>query len=199
MTTTEFETLRFISGFPVTELLQHLVDHSEVPVTEALLRYAAADPLLADELSRRNLVGMPDGTISTRGRLCWYCIEAIEGGNVVEVVDKLRHLDPAVSRISIVREGMTSRFVDLLSRLDPIRRLMICSPWVNLDRSRLQKVITVIETSRKRRGFRPEITVVTRPMNDQPDGEHNETLGYLKRIGALIYFEERLHSKLYVV
>ena len=86
-----------------------------------------------------------------QGKVCFQCVEGIEGAGVLELVDNLRNLDPAASRVSIVREGMTSKFVEFLGRLDPIRRLMICSPWINLDTSRLPQVHKAIELSERSR------------------------------------------------
>jgi hypothetical protein len=194
-----FDTLKFVAADPVPELLQHLTQNPVVTLAEALLRFGGRSSFLETELTQRNLVATPGGQISSRGRACYYCIEGIEGVDLTHVVDNLRDLDPALSRISLVREGMTTRFVEHLHRVDPIRRVMICSPWVNLDRSRLRKFIQAIEMAERLRGFRPEITVVTRPLSDQPQGDQNATLSYLRRIGSLIVFQARVHSKLYIV
>ena len=194
-----FDTLRFVAADPATDVLQHLAHNRLATLAEALAMIGRPEPLLEREFLERNLVDSSEGRISTRGKTCFHCIEGIEGVDLRDVVDNLRSLDPGLSRVSLVREGMTTQFVDYLHRGDPIRRLMICSPWVNLDRSRLRKFITAIELSERVRGFRPEITVATRPLSDQPDGEQNQTLAYLRRVGALIKFQSRLHSKLYII
>ncbi len=194
-----FEMLRFVAADPIPSILRHLAHDPSSTVADASALYGPNDSNLEIELSRRNLVMPPDGKLSIRGRTCVYCIEGIEGANIVELVDKLRNVDPTASRVSLVREGMTTRFIDLLARLEPLRRLMICSPWINLDRQRLRKLIIAIEKAHQVSGFHPEVTVVTRPMKDQPDGENNETLGYFQRIGAVLCYESRLHSKLYII
>lgn len=197
--TAPFDTLRFLAVEPIPETLQQLVRRSGSGLDDVLPQQSPGSGLVREEMIRRNLVTVPDGRVSTRGRACFYCIEGIEGVDLVQVVDNLRTLDPALSRVSLVREGMTTNFVDYLHRADPIRRVMICSPWMNLDRSRLRRFIQAIELSERMRGFRPEITVVTRPISDQPDEEQNQTLGYLNRIGAVITYQPRVHSKLYIV
>jgi hypothetical protein len=195
----QFETLRFVATNPVPEVLQFLCRHNRSTLADALAFFGGHDAVLEEEFRRRNFVMPPEDVISARGQTCFCCIEGIEGASIVELADALRQLDPAASRVSLVREGMTTRFVDFLSRLDPLRRLMICSPWVNLDKSRLRKLIASIELSERVRGFRPEVTVLTRPIDQQPGGAENPTLGYLKRIDSVITYDPRLHSKLYIV
>ena len=228
-----FEMLRFVAANPIPSILRHLAQDPSSTLNDASVLYGPNDTTLEIELLRRNLVMPPDGKLSIRGRTCVYCIEGIEGANIVELVDKLRNVDPTASRLSLVREGMTRAFLakavldwwsgdvpseatlsirrplrDVLARLEPLRRLMICSPWINLDRQRLRKLIdtnprrraeVAIEKAHEVSGFHPEVTVVTRPIKDQPDGENNETLGYFQRIGAVLCYESRLHSKLYII
>ena len=196
---TRFETLKFLADDPAAYVLEHLARNPGSVLSEALSSNGGSNASLEREFARRNLVAEPALDISTQGKVCFQCVEGIEGASVLELVDNLRDLDPAASRVSIVREGMTSKFVEFLGRLDPIRRLMICSPWINLDTSRLRKFIKAIELSERIQGYRPEISVLTRPFAYQPAGEDNQTLGYLRRIGALINFEARLHSKLYII
>jgi hypothetical protein len=151
-----------------------------------------------DTFTRLNLVTTPDMQVTTRGRACSCGVSVIEGSSIVDVIDRLRQLDPSSNRITLVREGMTSEFIQLLQRLDTIRRVMICSPWTSLNRDRLQSLATGIERSKRRSGFSPEVSVVTRPVEEQPDGRNNETLAYLQRIG-IVTFTPQLHSKLYIV
>jgi hypothetical protein len=94
---------------------------------------------------------------------------------------------------------MTTEFVRMVLRLVPIRRLMISSPWISLDRDRHRQLVHGIESSRRDRGYYPEITVVTRPPSEQPGRAETETLAYLRRANAVIRFHGALHSKLYII
>jgi hypothetical protein len=146
-----------------------------------------------------NLVVPPDMAVSPHGRVCDCCIDAIEGDTLVDVIDRLREVDPATTRITVVREGMTNAFLDLVSRLPTLRRVLICSPWVNLGMERLRSFAYGVEKTKRTTGFLPEVSVVTRPAAEQPQGPQNATLNYLDRINAVVFYRPNLHSKLYVV
>lgn len=196
---TQFDNLRFVAESPATEWLAALAAEPRRQLTDIARERGEESPHLLAEFFRRNLSAVLGGEISARGHVCFVCIEGIEGASALELIDRLRDLDPSTSRITVVREGMTTEFVNLIGRMSDIRRLMICSPWVNLDPHRHRKLVTAIEMSQRIRGFRPEITVVTRPWAEQPNGEENKTLNYISRANGVIHFVPHLHSKLYIV
>jgi hypothetical protein len=201
VTVPQRETLQFVASECVPDVLRDICNTGGLGLVEALGRWADPSrvPYLTEHFVRFNLVTTPEMQVSPRGRTCDCGVAVIEGSNVVEVIDRLREIDPSSNRITLVREGMTSAFISLVQRLDSIRRVMICSPWVSLGRDRLHALATGIERSKRQRGFLPEVTVVTRPVDDQPDGADNETLAYFQRIGAVVGYRPNLHSKLYVV
>jgi hypothetical protein len=197
----EHEMLRFIASEAVPDILRELCETPELGLGKALDSWAEPSrvPYLTERFLRMNLVAAPEMQISTRGRACDCGVAVIEGSNVVDVIDRLREIDPMSNRISLVREGMTSMFIRLVQRLDSILRVMICSPWVSLGRDRLHAFASGIERSRRQRGFMPEVTVVTRPTDDQPNGVANETLAYFRQMGAVVSYRPNLHSKLYII
>src|SRR5207244_1507798 len=87
----------------------------------------------------------------------------------------------------------------MIGRLAPIRRMMICSPWISLDRDRYHRLVHGVEISKRETGFYPEISVVTRPPVNQPGGDETDTISYLKRVNSVIRYHNSVHSKLYIL
>jgi hypothetical protein len=194
-----FETLRLLAEDDAPEFLRDLCGGAG-----AADEFVDGDPhgrraTLVQRFAQLSLLVTPTLELAPRGRICNCAIGLIEGADVVSTIDRLRELEPAANRITIVREGMTTAFLRLLGKLSGLHRVMICSPWINLDRKRLNELISAVERSRRATGFQAEVSVVTRPVSDQPDGAANQTLNYLRSIDAPIFFKQNLHSKLYVV
>ncbi len=196
-----YNTLRFIASECVPAVLRDLCLTSDLALGPALDAQAEGSriPYLTERFVRLNLVSESTMQVSTLGRTCDCGVGLIEGENIVDIIDRLRSIDPLSNRVTLVREGMTSQFIKLLHRLDPLRRIMICSPWINLGRDRQHELMAGIERSRRQQDFYPEITVVTRALDEQPNKAENETLAYFRRIGAVIKHVPNLHSKLYIV
>jgi hypothetical protein len=154
---------------------------------------------LQEQFLKHNLVAEPDMVVSGRGRTCHCGVGVIEGESIVDAIDRLQEIDPSAKRITVVREGMTDAFLTLVRRLDAIRRIWICSPWVSLTTERLRNLAIGVERARRDTGFVPEISVVTRPVAEQPLADKNETLAYFSRVNAVIRYKRNLHSKLYIV
>lgn len=191
-----FDSIRFIAGHPATEWLAAAVAEPHRDLADIAHARGETDGRLLEEFHRRNLSQAPGGPVSARGRVSFVCIEGLEGASALDLIDRLRLIDPSTARIAVVREGMTSEFLRLLGRLQDIRRLMICSPWIHLDEQRHRRFIAAIESSRRSRGYLPELTVVTRPLADQPGPR---TIDYIQRVGGVTHFLRNLHSKLYII
>lgn len=201
MDTSEYECLRFIASERVPQVLHELNTGADASLRDALAKQAEAHrvPYLDEQFRRYNLVSEPDLVVSGRGKACHCGVNIIEGSSIVDAIDRLYEIDPLAKRITLVREGMTDAFLHLVRKLDTIRRIWICSPWVSLSKDRLRDFVIGIERAKRDTGFVPEITVVTRPVQDQPLGDKNETLAYLGRVNAVIKYKPNLHSKLYIV
>lgn len=201
MTPVSYATLRFLAADCAPDVLRDMCGSADHTLPAALEARAEPSrvPYLTETFLSFNLVSSPTMQVTTRGRACDCGIGLIEGASILEAIDRLREIDPTTNRITLVREGMTSGFIDLVRRLSAIRRVMICSPWVNLNRDRLHALATGIERSKREQGYPPEVTVVTRPADEQPDGAANQTLAYFGRIGAVVNYKPQLHSKLYIV
>lgn len=201
MDTSEYECLRFIASECVPHVLHELNTVADTSLRDSLANQAEAHrvPYLEEQFRRYNLVAEPDLLVSGRGKACHCGVNIIEGSSIVDTIDRLYEIDPLAKRITLVRDGMTDAFLNLVRRVDAIRRIWICSPWVSLSKDRLRDFAIGIERATRETGFIPEVTVVTRPVQDQPLGDKNETLAYLGRVNAVVKYVPNLHSKLYIV
>lgn len=201
MDSQEYECLRFIASERVPHVLHELNTVADASLLDSLAKQVEAHrvPYLEEQFRRYNLVAEPELVVSGRGRACHCGVNLIEGSSIVDAIDRLHEIDPLAKRITLVREGMTDAFLNLVRRLDSIRRIWICSPWVSLSKDRLRDLTIGIERTKRDTGFVPEVTVVTRPVQDQPLGEKNETLAYFGRVNAVVKYKPNLHSKLYIV
>lgn len=146
------------------------------------------------------LIGTPDGFyISSLGKKVTLLLRGINGQEEIsEVFRKLTYLYPELKPYELITEDITSYFVDsLLVRPDFIR-VYICSPWIRLEQSHLEKVKQAVSQA-KRRYENLQILVITKPRR----GYHNwqasvETFEVLKSLGAEIVTNEKLHAKLYI-
>jgi len=199
--TQEYECLRFIASECVPHVLHELNAARDMSLRQSLAKQAASDrvPYLEQQFLRHNLVADPDMLLSGRGKACHCGVNIIEGGSIVDSIDMLQEIDPSAKRITLVREGMTDGFLNLVRKLDAIRRIWICSPWVSLSTERLRSLAIGIERAKRDTGFLPEVSVVTRPVADQPLADKNETLAYFGRINAVVKYNPNLHSKLYIL
>jgi hypothetical protein len=163
----------------------------------ALLRVenpsAVADILLHNNyLSRLGT----DVAISAAGRRLAVLLDAIETGNITDAFDRLGRMDALDQRYELVREGMTEQFVDSLLYRPDFGRIYIASPWLNPTPKQLAKMKAAVDRLRSL-GQKVDISVVTRPPDASPPGSVNG-LSTFRALGARIFFNRRLHTKLYV-
>jgi len=155
---------------------------------------------LFSELTEAGLfIGTPDGFyISSLGKRVTLLLRGINGDEEIsEVFRKLTYLHPELRPYELITEDITSYFVDsLLLRLDFIR-VYICSPWIRLEPSHLEKVKQAVSKAR-RKYENLQILVITLPLERYRDSKAIETLKELKHLGADIVTHGKLHAKLYV-
>lgn len=134
--------------------------------------------------------------ISNIGRRTALLIEALEGGDVERLIRRIHRLTGTRAQYELVREGMTKMFFkSLVDRSDP-GRLFFCSPWINpSEREAAILKHTVLQNDK--RGNKVDVVVLTRPPDMMPPGAQ-DGLQCFKEIGAQIFVNSRLHSKLYI-
>ncbi len=123
-------------------------------------------------------------------------VEAINGGDLQGIWRRLSRLE-GLETYSLVREGMTRLFLENLNSRPGFGRLYFCSPWIRLD-DRGERLLTnaVVRAEGRGRG-RPEVHVITRP-SEGTTSDAPETLAPFRKLGATIFLNHRLHSKLYI-
>lgn len=175
------------TAFPPDLLLEQM-DASGVVEPAALLEDMLSENLLGWQGDRIGLT--PLGIRTT------LLVEALNGGDIRSVYERLSHHDIGLQMYELVREGMTREFVQSLVGRPGFGRLYICSPWINLG-PRLLEITMHAVIQAEERGLRPEIWVITRPeqgTNDvAPAG-----VSALQDLGATVVLNARLHTKLYI-
>jgi hypothetical protein len=180
------------SAFRRSELENALADAGSATTTETV------DDLIAIRLLQQLGVRF---SISHYGHRIALLLEAMNGGDIENVIRRLRQHDGLSERYQLVRQGMTTRFLNSLAERPHFGRLYFCSPWINLNEKEAALVRHGLLQSQKTAGAKPpEILVITRPVEAAPEGIRLNGLGIrpLQDMGATIYFLKNLHSKLYI-
>jgi len=135
--------------------------------------------------------------LSTFGIRTCLLLEAVNGADVAAVYQELAALDSNLRMYELVREGMTGLFIRSLIERPGFRRLYICSPWIDLDEKQASMLKYAVYRQEESHGERPEILVLTRP-DGRSSNRVPDTLQPFQNLGASIYLNKRLHSKLYI-
>ena len=133
-------------------------------------------------------------TLSTYGIRAFVLLDALNGGDIRLAYQRLSNLDSTLRTYELVREGMTASFLEDINARPDFARLYICSPWIALD-ERGRGLLTHAVQSAEARGERPELLVLTRPGDD---GGAPPGISPLRDLGATVFLNSRLHTKLYV-
>jgi len=155
---------------------------------------ATIDDFVASNLLHRDgdLLGL-----TTLGIRTCFLLEAINGGDLRDIYRRLSRLDSTLRTYELIREGMTKTFLQNISERPGFARLYFCSPWISLDRKQQDMLTHAVMQAERRRGTRPEILVITRPV-ENTDLNVPETLKPFQDLGATIFLNKRLHTKLYI-
>ena len=154
-------------------------------------------PPLVRELEGLGLLTRIGTTVglSTSGAKTTLLLRALNGDDLQNVFRRIRRMDSALANYSLVREGMTTGFFKSLARQPDIGALYICSPWINMTELE-QRYLTTGVIGQQRRGGDLDILVITRP--DDGYGTRTENLKPFIDLGATVFVQQKLHSKLYI-
>lgn len=133
--------------------------------------------------------------LTTFGVRTLLLIEALNGGDIRDIYRRLSYYDSTLRMYELIREGMTTQFLQSINERPGFARLYFCSPWISLDdhqRSMLSHAVLQAE----RRGVAPEILVVTRPAGEADAPA--DSIRPFRDLGASIFLNRRLHTKLYI-
>lgn len=185
-----FESLRTLdrSGTSVSSRNQ---------IVEIMATSGVADPVVAfDSLVEHGLF-QPIGSgygLSNFGARSTILLEALNGGDIGQAYRRLRAVDPSVQSYELVREGMTDSFLENVRERPGFTRLYLCSPWIRLSGRNLESLRDALRQA-EARGDRPELLVMTRP---EKGGKPPAGIGPLTELGATVFLNHRLHTKLYI-
>jgi hypothetical protein len=133
--------------------------------------------------------------LTTFGIRTLLLIEALDGGDIRDVYRRLSYYDSTLRMYELVREGMTTRFLESIVDRPGFARLYFCSPWISLDDRQRSMLLHAVHRA-GRRGVAPEIFVITRP-----DGQRHlppDSVKPFRDLGASVFLSSRLHTKLYI-
>jgi len=189
----------------VVNCLQHLADAPETALQrkdleDRVLELGVDKPSEMVDLFIDTGLVVPYGErlgISIVGHRTNLLIRALEGADIEDTYRRLRQLSGHPEMYELVREGMTTTFIRSLIDRPGFRRLYICSPWVNPSEKDAAVLKYAFLTALKRKEDPPELLVVTRPPDLTPP-ETQDGLTAFREVGAQIFFNPRLHSKLYI-
>lgn len=151
------------------------------------------DHLLGLNLLQRNAEGLAITQFGVRTSLL---LDAINGADLRDTWRRLIQLDPGLRNYELLRNQLTSEFLDSLIARPGFGRLYICSPWISLDQ-RQQNILAHAVVLGGRARCQIEIMVVTRPREGTQD-KLAASAEFLRQLGAEVYLNQRLHTKLYI-
>jgi len=188
-----YETLKELEASSVTAF--------PVGGIEAIMaRYGVDDPqATVEDFVAANLLHR-DGErlgLTTLGIRTCLLLEAVNSGDLKDVYRRLSRLDSTLHTYELIREGMTKTFLQNINDRPGFGRLYFCSPWISLDRKQQDMLTHAVLQVERRRGTRPEILAITRP-EENTDLTIPATLKRFQDLGAIIFLNKRLHTKLYI-
>ena len=132
--------------------------------------------------------------LSKLGTRTYLLLEALNGGDLRVAYDRLTKLDSTLQTYELIREEMTGVFLENVSARPDFARLFVCSPWISLNKRRVG-LLTHAVLSAQATGIQPELLILTRP---DSDGNVPQGVVPLQNLGATVFLNSRLHSKLYI-
>ena len=169
-------------------------------LTDILHSAGAHDPpRILDEWLDCGLLTRDGATLSltTSGSQTAILIDAINaGGDTQASAQELARLATTANLYSVVREGMTKRFLESLATRPIAGTVYVCSPWISLHKYDIDNLTKAVLNAKSSFGSTPEILVRTRPVRgtDSPP----KGMRPFFDIGAKVFLNKKLHAKLYV-
>ena len=166
-------------------------------ILAAMVRAGVEDPrtLLTDFLASNLLQRWGDRVgLTTLGIRTLLLLEALNGADVRAIYRRLSDYDSTLRMYELVREGMTGQFLRSINDRPGFARLYFCSPWIRLDIRQRQMLVHAVVQEEKH-GLAPEVLVITRL---DKDDHADESLEVFRQLRATIFFNARLHTKLYI-
>ncbi len=157
---------------------------------------ASAPHTVLDRLINANLLQWIGDrlALSRSGRKTQLLLQAIDGGDLEDIYRRLQRIEGR-SSYELVREGMTEAFFASLTQTSGrLGRLFLCSPWINASERAIKHLQYAFLQRPTLAAPAPELLVVTRP----PRNDANPSLAAFRSLDARVFYQPRLHSKLYI-
>lgn len=198
------DVVRLLGRDGVVATLESLTEENATALPRVLLANRFLEnglsdgEVIIDECLQANLIEPYGGRfgISNFGRRSLLLLSALEGGDVRQLFRRLESVSGVRAQYELVRQGMTGDFFESLVDRPSAARLYFCSPWIH-PHKREAAILkhTVLQCQRRRRPV--DVIVLTRPPEEMPPGTEDGLICF-KDIGAQIYLNRNLHSKLYI-
>lgn len=137
--------------------------------------------------------------ISSLGKKVTLLLRGINNdSNIYDLFSQLTNLYPDSRPYELVTENITDYFIDSIQRNSDFIRLLICSPWIRLDKAHLDILQrSVTKASKMYKNL--QIVVITKPKHGYNNWKASiETFKVLRSLGAEILNHTKLHTKLYI-
>lgn len=169
--------------------VRRLMNRSGVDDSSALLQDFLASNILHRSGDRL--------AMTSQGIRACLLLQAVNGADLKDIYRRLSQLDSSLRMYELIREGMTKAFLRNLNDRPGFLRLYVCSPWVSLDKRQIGMLTNAVNTAERVRGERPEVLLITRP-EEKTDDVVPEKAKLFHDLGATIFLNKRLHTKLYI-
>lgn len=162
------------------------------------------DDLLASDLLRRALKAY---YLSPKGERTTILLRVVNGdANLADLWSRLRELFPGMAKYELITANITEFFIDSLLADSMFIRLLICSPWINLDADHLEKLEAALNTAVR---IYPnlDVKIVTHPQEGGTNRHATPVFELVQNFGGEVYFHDHknakdkyiLHTKLYIL
>ena len=190
--------------FQVFELLEEWgVIFSRSEVIQAMDEHNIQDPdHLYDQLRENGIFSSmgnaTDVSLTTKGQQTRLLLQAINGSDIQAVFHRITALYPSWARYQVVRDRMTQEFINELYSRPDFRRIYLCSRWIHLPKKPKGRLAQAV--LRASEHGRVEILVIHGPLkkDDHGNPQSNDSLDFLKDLGAEIVLNDKVHAKLYM-
>jgi len=168
---------------------------------DELIAQSDMNGLLFSELANAGLfIPTDEGFyISTLGRKIVVLLKGINSDStIIDVFNELNSLQPELRPYELITESITDYFIESMDRHCDFIRIRICSPWIRLCDTHLERLISAAAKA-SQMYHNLQILVITKPKKGYNNwGASIKTFETLKSLGAEIVTNASLHTKLYI-
>ncbi len=175
--------------------------YKKTEIMQLLDETSISDNFFSELVQAGLIIGTSYGfLISSLGTKVTLLLRALNGeDNINSIFNNFVSIYPSLRPYELITSSITEYFINNLYDKPNFIRINICSPWIRLEQSLIDKINNaVIRASATYPQL--QIQVITVPLNMY----HNQNAGKaslsaLMHLGAVIVTNPKLHAKLYIV